>query len=38
VETSYQGIAGRDYTIADYARLGQALAASLIQLARECPP
>jgi hypothetical protein len=37
VETSYQGTATRDYTVSDYGRLGQALAASLVQLARERP-
>jgi hypothetical protein len=37
VETSYQGTAGHDYTITDYGRVGQALAASLVQLARESP-
>jgi len=35
LETSYQGIPERDYTIADYHRIGQALATVLIEVARE---
>jgi hypothetical protein len=38
IETSYQGTATRDYAISDYARIGQALAETLTQVAREQLP
>ena len=37
LETSYQGTAERDYSIADYRRIGETLAAVLVEMARESP-
>ncbi len=38
VETSYQGTPERDYTVADYRRIGEALATVLANVAKESTP